>query len=54
MGHQHSRRFIASEREAHEQLSPIAKENWEPMDPRKFGHEVSVRLNAHRPYRLSG
>ena len=34
--------------------SPIAKENWKPMDPRKFGYEVSVRPNAHRPYRLWG
>ena len=34
--------------------SPIAKENWKPMDPRKFGYEVSVRPNVHRPYRLWG
>lgn len=24
------------------------------MDPRKFGYEVSVRPNVHRPYRLWG
>ena len=34
--------------------SRIAKENWKPMDPREFGYEVSVRPNAHRPYRLWG
>ena len=39
-------------REARAQRSPIAKENWIPMDPRKFGYDVSVRSNAHRPYRL--
>lgn len=27
----------------HAQRCPIAKENWEVIDPRKFGYEVSVR-----------
>ena len=43
----------ARARSANEQ-SPIAKENWKPMDPRNFGYDVSVRPNAPCLYILSG
>ena len=37
---------------ARSQRSPIAKENFETMDVRKFGFDVSVRPNDDHPYRL--
>ena len=31
------------------QRSPITKENWEPIDPRKFGYDFIIRPEDH-PY----
>ena len=44
--------YLLAERrcDSRAQRSPITKENWEPMDPRKFGYDFSIRPEDH-PYR---